>query len=353
VSITRRLTALLFAATLLAALGCRAQTPAAATPAAVDQGTPLTPEQAHRVEVLVRQRAGLPPGSAVHIGGRTPSDVAGFDSVSVTISNEGNTSRPIKFLLSTDSKTLAQFSKFDISADPRSLVSADNRPFRGGPLTAPVLFVNFDDLECPYCARFHASIFPALTERYGDKIRIVYKDFPLEQHPWAMHAAVDANCMAEQSAPGYWSLLDGIHAHSADITEAAEAAAKSNASGPVPPADEQAANAKALARAFSEVDKLTLEQGKVQQVDLSKLNACIVTQDKKAIEASVALGTSLGVESTPTFFINGAKLDGAVPLEFIFNEIDQALLAQGQKPPPPYVAPAPAATPATTPKPGQ
>jgi protein-disulfide isomerase len=346
VSKTRRLIALLFATTLIAALGCRAQTPAAQNSAAkpaASQGTPLSPEQARRVEVLVRQRAALPPGSTVSVGGRTPSDVAGFDTVAVTITNDGNTSRPIKFLLSTDGKTLAQFTKYDISADPRTLVSAADRPFRGGPDTAPVLFINFDDLECPYCARFHASIFPALTERYGDKVRIVYKDFPLDQHPWAMHAAVDANCLADQSATGYWNLVDGIHAHSSDITAAAEAGT-----------DKDPDTTKALARAFGVVDKLTLEQGKVQSVDLSKLNACIVAQDKKAIQASVALGTSLGVESTPTFFINGAKLDGAVPLDYIFNEIDKALIAEGKKPPPPYVAPAPAAaTPAATPKPGQ
>jgi len=343
---TRRLTALLFATTLIAAVGCRAQTPAAK--AAADQGTPLSPEQARRVEVLVRQRAALPPGSTVSVGGRTSSDVADFDTVSVTISNDGKTSRPIKFLLSKDGKTLAQFTKYDISADPRSLVSAADRPSRGGPETAPVLFINFDDLECPYCARFHASIFPAITERYGNKVRIVYKDYPLsELHPWAMRAAVDVNCLADQSPTGYWNLIDSIHAHAADITATAQAGT-----------DKDPDTAKALARANAELDKFTLEQGKVQGVDLSKLNACLVTQDKRAIEASLQLGNSLGVESTPTYFINGAKLDGAVPIDYIFNAIDQALIAAGQKPPPPYVAPAPpatapASTPAATPKPGQ
>jgi len=348
----RRLTALLFATTLLAALGCRAQTPAtappAAKPAAADQGTPLSPEQARRVEVLVRQRAALPPGSTVSVGGRTSSDVADFDTVSVTISNDGKTSRPIKFLLSRDGKTLAQFTKYDISADPRTLVSAADRPSRGGPETAPVLFINFDDLECPYCARFHASIFPAIVERYGDKVRVVYKDFPLsELHPWALRAAIDVNCLADQSPTGYWNLIDSIHAHAADITATAQAGT-----------DKDPDTTKALVRANAELDKFTLEQGKVQGVDLSKLNACLVAQDKKAIEASLQLGTSLGVESTPTYFINGAKLDGAVPIDFIFNAIDQALVAAGQKPPPPYVVPAsptpaPASTPAATPKPGQ
>lgn len=343
---TRRITALLFAATLIAALGCRAQTPA--TPAASDaaaQGTPLSAEQARRVEVLVRQKANLPPGANVNVGPRTPSDTAGFDAVSVTISDEGKTSHPIKFLLSKDGKTLAQFTKYDISADPKTLISAEGRPARGGPATAPVLFVNFDDLECPYCARFHASIFPAISNRYGDKVRIVYKDYPLESiHPWAMHASIDVNCLAAQSPTGYWNLVDGIHAHASDITATAQAGA-----------DKDPDTAKAVARAYAELDKLTLEQGKLQQVDLSKLNACILQQDKKEIEASLSIGNALGLESTPSYFINGAKFDGALPIEFVFNAIDNALRAEGQIPPPPYVTPAPASAPAATatPKPSK
>ncbi len=339
----RRPTVVLFS-TLLAVLGCRAQTPATpagASATAAQPGTPLTAEQARRVEILVRQKANLPPGSTVHVGPRTPGDVPGFDEVDVTISNEGKTSHPIHFLLSKDTKTLGQFTKYDISADPRTLVSADGRPSRGGPATAPVLIVNFDDLECPYCARMHAALFPAITDRYGDKVRIVYRDFPLDQHPWAMHAAVDANCLAAQSPAGYWNLVDGIHAHSSDIS----AAAQSGDGGK--PVD----NKTALDHANSELNTLTLEQGKLQKVDISKLNACIVQQDTKAIEASRQLGDSLGVEATPSMFINGAKIDGALPIDFIFNVVDDALRAEGQTPPPPYVAPTPA--PAAAPKPGR
>jgi protein-disulfide isomerase len=330
VSKARRLTSLLFATTLLAALGCHAQTPAAGA---------LSPEQARRVEVLVRQKADLPPGSVVAVGPRTPSDVAGFNTVEVTITNEGRTSHPIKFLLSADGKTLGQFTKYDISADPRNFISAEGRPSRGGPATAPVLIVGFDDLECPYCARLHASIFPAITDRYGDKVHIVYKDFPLESiHPWAMHAAVDVNCVADQSPTGYWTLVDQIHAHSSDISAAAQ-----NGPGPTP-ADQD--EKKALERVYAMLDTMTLKQGEAQHIDLSKLNVCIHVQDTKAINASVKLADSLNLQSTPVLFINGAKVDGAVPIEFIFDSIDKALVAEGQTPPPPYVAPAPVPTPA-------
>ena len=80
------------------------------------------------------------------------------------------------FLISRDGKTLAQMNTFDMSKDPRTLVSDAGRPARGGSEKAPVDIVIFDDLECPFCARMHAQIFPAVLNRYGDKVRIAYKD---------------------------------------------------------------------------------------------------------------------------------------------------------------------------------
>lgn len=307
-------------------MGCHAQAPAqgaAATPA-THSGTPLSAAEQHRVEVLLRQKANLPPGSTVNIGPRMPSDVTGYDNIAVSFSAEGKSSRPVNFLISKDGKTIAQFSKFELSDDPRTMISDAGRPSRGGPESAPVIIVGFDDLECPFCARLHESIFPAITQRYGDKVRIVYKDFPLDQHPWAMRAAVDVNCLGAQSPNGYWNLVDYIHAHASDI----------GADPKDPKAD------KTLPRAQEQLDKLTTEQGQFQKADMPKLEACLTKQDTAAIDASRKVGEALNIDSTPTLFINGAKIDGAVPLDFLFGEIDDALRAQGVQPPPPYVAPA-------------
>jgi len=151
-----------------------------------------------------------------------------------------------------------------------------------------------------------------------------------------MHAAVDVNCLATQSVAGYWNLVDTIHAHASEISSGNETKPENQ-----------------LFHAEEQIDRLTLEQGKLQQVDLSKLSVCIKQQDTKTIEESVKLATNLGVDSTPILFINGAKIDGALPIEFIFDRIDDALRAEGKIPPAPYVAPATTPTPATTPKPGQ
>jgi protein-disulfide isomerase len=289
------------------------------------------------VEVLLRQKATLPPGSVVHVGPAEPSEFTGFDTVAVTVTTQGQTSKPISFLLSRDGKTLAQLTKWELPADPRALVSDAGRPARGGPENAPVLIVGFDDLECPFCARLHATIFPALTARYGDMVRIVYKDFPLDSiHPWAMHAAVDVNCMAAQSAPAYWNLVDTIHARASQIGEGTA---------------EEKDKAPTLVRADAELDRLTREQGAKSKADLTKLDACIAKQDTSEVTASKKVADKLNLDSAPTLFINGDKIDGALPAEFIFARVDDALRVAGVTPPPPYVAPPPppSATPAASP----
>jgi protein-disulfide isomerase len=312
----------------LAAVGCHAQTPAQRSTQASEK---LSPELTRRVEVLIRSRSNVPPEYDIQIGPRSKSDVAGFDEISVNFTADGKTSKPVPFLLSTDGKTLAQFSKYDISKDPKQLVSGAGRPARGGPVDAPVLIVGFDDLECPFCAKMHAEIFPALTERYKNQIHIVYRDFPLDQHPWAMRAAVDTNCVGAQSPTGYWNLVDYIHAHAGEL----------------------GGEEKSLAKANDTLDTLARDEGKRQNVNVDSLNACITKQDQTAINASVKDGEALGVEATPALFINGEKVEGAQPISNLFRMIDNALIASGQTPPPPPPAPIP--TPPQTPpatKPG-
>jgi protein-disulfide isomerase len=330
---------LLLSVATLAALGCHAQTPApGAVPAAAPVGKPLPPAVAFRVEALLRRKADLPPGSSINIAVLGPAKAPGFQRISISFSNEGRTSKAMEFLLSDDTKTLEQVTSFDMAADPKSLLPPTDRPYRGGPKTAPVLIIGFDDLECPFCAKLHGSLFPAITERYGDKVHIEYRDFPLDQHPWALRAAVDVNCLAAESPAGYWDAVDYIHAHASDVG-----------------ADPKDAKAdKTMPRAEQQLDGIVRDEGAKQKVDMTKLNACLTKQERTGVDTSRQLAESLNLQSTPTLFINGDKIDGAVPLEFLFGVIDNALRAEGVTPPPPYVAPkiaapAPAAaTPAAT-----
>ena len=201
------------------AIGCKAQS---------TQPTMTGPELNRRIEVLVRSQFNVPQDYSVTVGARTPSQVPGYDTLPIAFSR-GAKSSTTNFLISSDGKTLARLETFDLAKDPAFHIDTQGRPIRGNP-AAKVTLINFDDLECPYCAKMHQSLFPSTLDRYKDKVRFIYKDYPLaEVHPWAIHAAVDANCLAAQSADVYWTYVDYLHAHGQEITGEDRDPSKSNA----------------------------------------------------------------------------------------------------------------------------
>jgi protein-disulfide isomerase len=316
----------------LAALGCHAQPPAqgaaqsatgSATTQPVQIGVKLSPDLARRIEVMIRSKSDVPLDYTISVGEPAKSDISGFDLIAVSFAPEGKPARTASFLLSVDGKTLAQLNRFDIRQEPAAKVSAAGRPSRGGPATAPVTIVGFDDLECPFCALMNAELFPAILNRYKDQVRIVYRDFPIEElHPWAKRAAIDADCLGSQSTPGYWNFVDYVHAHAAEI----------------------AGTEKSVAKADQNLDKLTLDEGSRQKVDQPRLTACVLKQDAAAVNASILQGEAEPLhldQEVPVLFINGEKVVGVIPIETIYRIIDQALVAAGQTPPPPPPAAAP------------
>ena len=299
---------------LAATIGCKAQSPAPDTKSSIQD-----PALARHIEVLVRNQFNVPADYTVSFGERKPSKIPGYDSLQVMLSRGLHTSK-VEFMLSTDNTTLARFETYDLAKIPAENIPVDHRPIRGNP-AAKVTVIGFDDLECPYCARMHQQLFPETLDRYGDKVKFVYKDDPLtEIHPWAMHAAIDSNCIAAQNGSAYWGYVDYLHAHGQDVTGQDRDPAKSSAV----------------------LDKIAREQGKIFSLDAAKLDACLQKQDGNAVVASMKEAESLGVEGTPYLFIDGEHIDGAQPKEQVWLLIDRALRAAGVEPPPP-VLPAPAA----------
>ena len=284
---------------LVLAAGCRAQVPA-------------NPAVNRRIEVLIRSQFSVPSDYDVLLGARSKSDVPGYDTLPVTFSHHGKQTM-INFLVSQDGNILARLEKFDISKDPASAISVADRPIRGD-AAAKVEIINFDDLECPYCARMNSELAPTTLDHYKGLVKIVYKDYPLKEiHPWAEHAAVDANCLAEQNPQAYWDDVDYVHTHGQDISGANHDPTKSNEA----------------------LDSIAETIAKKKSVDVAKLDACMKKQDQSAIESSIKLGTSLGIEGTPQVFVNGERLaGGARPIEELWAAIDRALKAEGIQPPP-------------------
>ena len=162
-----------------------------------------------------------------------------------------------------------------------------------GPADAPITLVEFSDYECPYCTKWHTEVYHRLLEEYQGKVRFVYKDFPLYSiHSNAISAAESAYCAGEQGK--YWEFHD---------------------------------------RLFAENVKLGLETyqniAKETGLDQEKFNTCVTNRTYQGqVEASYQWAAKLGVQSTPTFFINGLAVVGAQPYEVFKGVIDKELAGE-------------------------
>jgi protein-disulfide isomerase len=285
-------------------LGCSAQS--------------LSPEINQRIERQIRAQFKVPSAMTVTLGPRKPSPFSGFDVLPVTI-DSGSHKQTLDFLLSKDGQTLYRLSKVDISpeayahtlaqeaenrraqAELMKKIDVAGRPWRGA-ANPKVSIVVYDDFECPYCGRMYQDLFASDMKSYQDRVRIVFKDFPLfEIHPWARRAAIDSNCLAEQSNEAYWMFSDYVHASQKDIS------------------------ARDVNTAHAKLDNAALEAGRTGKVNLEALQACLKAQPDAALKASVKEAENLGVASTPTLFINGEKVEGALPSEQLRKALDTAL----------------------------
>jgi protein-disulfide isomerase len=267
---------------------------------------PVDADLEQRVTKLVLATYNLPPWVNVKIAERTPSkEFPGFDKLSVVLSS-GEQTQTREMLLSKDGKTLYTMTKMDLTRDPQAETMAKidltGRPVRGNK-DAKVTVVVYDDFECPYCSRMHQTLKNVL-QSYGDRIKVVYKDFPLTRiHPWAERAAIDSECLAKQSGEAFWDFADYVHGHGAEIQ------------GSKRPVKEQ----------LADVDQIALDAGKRHNVDMAALQSCIQAQSTVELDKSIAEADALGVEATPSLFINGLKMNGAVPEEQLRAVLDKEL----------------------------
>jgi protein-disulfide isomerase len=266
---------------------------------------------ARNIELVVREQVNVPATWTVVPEEPRPSDIPGYDGIDIRFASDTGQQQIVRFLLSKDRQQLARLSNFALNSSQVKTVNTTGRPIRG-PQNAPIEIVDFDDLECPFCAKMDAKLLPEATAHYKGLIRVVYKDFPLVSvHPWAMHGAIDANCIGVQNSEAYWAFVRDIHARNSEIT---------GSGGQVD-------------ASLHLLDSLAIRQGRVSKLDLGALKECITKQDQNDIEESIQQGKSLNLDQTPTLFIEGERLTGLVPAPTLWATIDRALKAKGITPP--------------------
>jgi protein-disulfide isomerase len=295
----------LLAALLLSSIGIAQTTPTlqtrpAAKPVAASSanaGTTVLPTE-DTVNSFLFQMFGYDPTITWKVNEIRPSEVPGLAEVSIVITNAQG-ANPNRLLVSADGKRAITGDILPFGAKPfedarAKLEKGVNGPAKG-PAKAPVTIVEFSDMQCPHCQKAAAGIDQLLAQE--PEAHFVFQNFPLPSHNWAEKAAGYVDCVGRASVAGasndaVWKFIQKTFDEQANITEAN--------------ADEKL---KAIATASG--------------ANGDEIAACAVKPETKArIEASLALGKSVGVNGTPTLFINGRNVPGGAPVELMKKIVD-------------------------------
>jgi protein-disulfide isomerase len=267
------------------------QTPAAATASAGQLPIQKT------VEAYLRNLYAFGPDTTVKVAAPKDIGVEGLQEVDIEV-KIGDNQQAGKVYVTKDGKFMFRGELSDLSKDPlaenRALIDTKNSPSLG-PDNAPVTMVEFSDFECPVCRSLHDAL-RGLLPNYP-QVRVVFKDFPLDQiHPWARTAALAGRCAYQQTPAAFWKMYDLIY-DGQDLISA------ENAWG-----------------------KMTDFAGR-SGLNPDTFKGCMASPEAgAAIDASRANGMQLEVGSTPTIFVNGRRIVGADPHaleQYIRYELDQ------------------------------
>ena len=269
-----------FAAVCLSAYGQTQTVPKGApvpAPSAFDKAT---------FEAYVRHMFVMDSRIGVQISDPKPDEIPGFSVVTVRASM-GLQSQDIVFHVSKDGKKIVQGVVYDIGHNPFQ-AELDKLKTEGAPgmgtSGAPVAIVEFSDFECPYCKEEAKLLRDNLLSTYPTQVKLYFKEFPLEPvHPWAKRAAMAARCVQRQGLDAFWAFHDWIFAHQDRITP-------------------------------ENLRDQVLDWTKGQsQIDAMKLGQCMENKLTEAeVDKTVAQGHDLAVNSTPTLFVNGRRIEKAL-----------------------------------------
>ncbi len=234
-------------------------------------------------EQFIRTLFDVPAVMRVEIQDLKPDGPPGFLRGKLEIGSAGRV-QSIRVHLSSDGRWLILDRLYDMTKDPfaetRERIDLKDAPFRGNPASR-VTIVEYSDFQCPFCSVAYRSIYKRLVAEYGNRIRFVYKNYPLaEIHPWAQPAAIAAACAYRQGNEPFWKLHDFLFEQQNQITP-------------------------------TNVNEKVLAFAREQKWDVEKFRACTEKRETEAVvNAERQEGDGVGVSGTPAFFINGRLISG-------------------------------------------
>ncbi len=259
---------------------------AEAKPAQSATATPLSVAQTpiqKNIEAYLRHFYAFGPDVQLVVGPPKETAVEGLLETTINLTI-GENKETVKFYVSKDGKFLFRGEMSDMTKDPlvenRSQIQMKDAPSLGDPKAA-VTLVEYSDFECPVCRNLH-DVLRDLLPKYPGKVRVVFKDFPLEQlHPWARTAAIASRCAYQQNPAAFWKMYDLVYDHQEIIS---------------------------ASNAWTKMMDYAGQSG----LDTETFKACMASPEAGAeVNASRANGQLLEVNSTPTVFVNGRRMVGA------------------------------------------
>ncbi len=238
----------------------------------------------HKVELYLRNMFAFGPETTLVVGDFKETGLPGLLETTIAVTIEGNKENA-KMWVSKDGKFLLRGELNDMNkdsfAETRAKLDLKGAPSAGNPEPA-ITVVEFADFECPVCRNLHEAL-RGLLPKYP-QVRLVFKDFPLEQvHPWARTGALAGRCAYQQDPKAFWKMYDSLYDNQ-DLISAANA-----------------------------WEKMT-DYASRAGLDTDAFKACMTSPEAaSAVDASMANAKLLDVTSTPTLFVNGRRIVGADP----------------------------------------
>jgi len=269
----------------------------AAAPALIAQA-PNQPAVHEKVMRYVRERFGIPASVKITMTDLRETPYPDYLETTVTL-DDGKEKRTQPLFVSKDLRYMVEGGIFNLGGDNRGdivrLISLQDQPALG-PANAPVTLVEYSDLECPVCANMQKTLEADIVPKYGDKLRVVFKEFPLVNiHDWALAGAIAAQCTYQIDPSKYPAFRSAVYKNQESLN-----------------AD----------HARDMLLHIAAEAG----VDNMKLAACYDAKSSLSrVEANMREAEALGVGQTPTSYINGRILIGAPPAADINKLIDEAM----------------------------